>query len=113
MQLAAAASRGRVKMYTHVTVKLKYGQLGAFFEMMPKVKAIVEDAGWKMLDAYYFLNGRINTMVHIWEMRDMNHYMEGVALLSAHPDFPALNAALGEACDEETIVFAEKAPYSP
>jgi len=100
-------------MYMHVTMELKYGALPMLFETMPKVKAIVEKAGWELCDALYFVNGRINSAVHIWKLRDMNHYMEGVELLSTHPDFPKLSASLAEIFDNEVIVFAQSAPYSP
>ena len=83
-------------MFMHVTMNLKYGALPRLFETMPKVKAIVEKAGWELCDALYFVNGRINSAVHIWKLRDMNHYMEGVERLSTHPDFPSLSASLAE-----------------
>lgn len=100
-------------MLMHVTMKLKYGSLPKLFETMPKVKAIAESAGWEMKDALYFLNGRINSAIHIWKLRDMNHYHEGAHLLASHPDFPQLSAELSEIFIEETIVFADHAPYSP
>jgi hypothetical protein len=100
-------------MFMHVTMNLKYGALPRLFETMPKVKAIVEKAGWELCDALYFVNGRINSAVHIWKLRDMNHYMEGVERLSTHPDFPSLSASLAEIFDNEVIVFAQHAPYSP
>lgn len=100
-------------MFTHVTMQLKYGRLPALFATMPKVQAIVEQAGWELCDAFFFLNGRINSVVHIWKLRDMNHYMEGIVRLSAHPDFPELSASLADIVDNEVIVFAENTPYSP
>ena len=100
-------------MFMHVTMDLKYGALPKLFETMPKVKAIVEKAGWELCDALYFVNGKINSAVHIWKLRDMNHYMEGVELLTTHPDFPALSASLAEIFNSEAIAFAQHAPYSP
>jgi len=100
-------------MFTHVTIELKYAGLPALFETMPKVQAIVESVGWELSQALCFMNGRINTVVHIWKLRDMNHYAEGIERLTTHPDFPALSAALAEIVDNEVIVFAQPAPYSP
>ena len=100
-------------MFMHVTMELKYGALPKLFETMPKVKAIVENAGWELCDALYFVNGKINSAVHIWKLRDMNHYMEGVELLSTHREFPSLSASLAEIFDSEMIAFAQHAPYSP
>lgn len=100
-------------MLMHVTMNLKYGALSRLFETMPKVKAIAESAGWEMKDAFYFLNGKISSAVHIWKLRDMNHYHEGVGILSAHPDFGALSTELAEIFVDETIVFADHMPYSP
>lgn len=103
----------RVTIYTHVTVELAYGRLAEFLETMPRIVAIVEQSGWKLHEALIQANGRLFTVIHIWKLRDMNHYGEGVALLAAHPDFPELMAAMSAVTQRETIVFAEAAPYSP
>ena len=100
-------------MLMHVTLELKYGQLPALFQTMPKVKIIVERVGWELLDALYFLNGRLNTVVHVWKLRDMNHYAEGMQALMSHPDFASLSAELAAIADNEVISFADNAPYSP
>jgi hypothetical protein len=100
-------------MLMHVTLHLKYGQLPALFQTMPKVKAIVETVGWELQDAMYFMNGRLNTAVHIWKLRDLNHYAQGMQALMGHPQFPALSAELAALCDEEFVAFADNMPYSP
>lgn len=101
-------------MYTHVTVELKYGQTERFAEAMAGVaKIATEAAGWELREALFQIDGRLNTARHIWKMRDMNHYLEGMGVLLAHPDFPALAARLSETIDQEIISFALPAPYAP
>jgi hypothetical protein len=100
-------------MYTHVTVEVAYGRFEKFFQVMPRVKAIVERAGWTLKEALVQQNGQLFTVIHIWILRDMNHYAEGVAALNAHPDFPELTDQLASVVNKETIVFAVDAPYAP
>jgi len=100
-------------MMMHVMMDVKYGKLPQLFQTMPRVQAIVEAAGWQLRDALYFLNGPINSAVHIWELRDMNHYHEGVMKLSQHPEFEELSGLLSQIFERETISFADHAPYSP
>ncbi len=100
-------------MYTHVTIRLQYGQMGAFAQTMPKVQAIVEQIGWTLLHALAQTNGQLFTVFHIWKLRDMNHYAEGIAHLTAHPDFAALTAELGQSVMTEEITFCAALPYSP
>ncbi|MDB5702370.1 MAG: hypothetical protein JWL66_2569 [Sphingomonadales bacterium] len=101
-------------MFTHVTVELKYGQTETFSAAMAGVvKIATEAAGWELREALFQLDGRLHTVRHVWKLRDLNHYAEGIAKLTAHPDFPALAATLGETIDRETISFAVAAPYAP
>ena len=101
-------------MYTHVTVELKYGQTERFAAAMAEVvKVATEKCGWELREALFQLDGRLHTVRHIWKLRDLNHYAEGIAVLTAQPEFPALAAALAETIDRETICFAVAAPYSP
>ncbi|WP_340316834.1 NIPSNAP family protein [Rhizorhabdus argentea] len=101
-------------MFTHVTVELKYGQAERFAAAMAKVvKLATEQCGWELRDALFQIDGRMYTVRHIWKLRDLNHYAEGIAVLMAHPDFPALEATLGETIERETISFAVPAPYAP
>ena len=100
-------------MYTHVTIVLKYGQLPLFLETMPKVQAIVEAIGWVLKEALLQVSGRLFTVIHVWQLRDMNHYAEGLTVLAGHPDFPTLGEALGRIVESETITFAQPLPYGP
>jgi hypothetical protein len=100
-------------MYTHVTIQVAYGRLTPFLETMPKVQAIVEQAGWVLKQALIQQNGRLFTVIHVWKLRDMNNYAEGIGLLLGHPDYPALIEVLSGVVESETIVFAVDAPYAP
>lgn len=101
-------------MFTHVTVELKYGQTERFAAAMAGVvKIATEQCGWQLREALFQLDGRLHTVRHIWKLRDLNHYAEGIAVLTAHPDFAGLAASLAETIERETISFAVPAPYAP
>ena len=59
-----------------------------------------------------FQTGRLNTLVHIWSIRDMNHFSEGIAGLKKPPDFPELFPILCESVVDERVSFAEDASYA-
>lgn len=100
-------------MFTHVTIELRYGRLSEFFAPMARVAAIVINAGWELREALVQQDGRLFTVRHVWKLRDMNHYQEGIAAIAAHPEFPSLAEQLAEVIVNETIVFATAAPYAP
>ncbi|MCB5945637.1 NIPSNAP family protein [Acidocella sp. KAb 2-4] len=99
-------------MYLHATLELSYAGVGPFLAMAPKLKAIVEADGWKLEQALLLQNGRLNTVIHIWRLRDMNHYQETLAKLPTHPQFAEIWQTLCEAVVKETVVFAEATPYA-
>lgn len=99
-------------MYMHATLKLSYAGVVEFLAMAPKLKAIVEADGWKLVQALLLQNGRLNTVIHKWQMRDMNHYKETVDKLRTHPQFADIWQTLCNAVDEEIVVFGEATAYA-
>lgn len=100
-------------MYLHATLKLSYAGIGKFLHMAPRLKALVEADGWVMVNALLLQTGRFNTVIHIWRVRDMNHYVETIKKLRLHPDFEQIAAVLAESVVEETLAFAEPTAYAP
>lgn len=100
-------------MYLIATLELSYAGVATFFEVAPRVRAAMEAQGVKMLHAMVQEVGRLNTIVHVWEMDDADTYFRAVDALKAHADFPAILAALSEAIVDERLVFARDTPYAP
>jgi hypothetical protein len=100
-------------MYLHATLELSYAGLPKFLAMAPTLRRILEQEGWVLVNALVQVTGRLNTVIHIWRLRDANHYSEVVAKLRAHPDFPEIHRVLCEAVDEERLLFATAADYAP
>ena len=46
--------------YVYANVKVKYGQLPAFFEQMVTIKRVMEENGWKLIGAWSTLNHTIS-----------------------------------------------------
>jgi hypothetical protein len=100
-------------VYLHATLKLSYAGVGKFLAMAPRLKALVEADGWVLVNALLLQTGRFNTVIHIWRVRDMNHYHETIEKLKRHPDFDYIIGVLAESVVEETLAFAERTAYAP
>lgn len=100
-------------MYIHVTVELRQGVFSEFTKTMQRIVEINQGFGWELREALLQVDGRLNTVLHIWKLKDMNHYLEGAAHLQAHPDFAELSSQLGRCVAQEHVVFALPTAYSP
>ena len=58
--------------YVYANVKVKYGQLPAFFEAMVTVRRVMEANGWKMVGAWSTLIGDLHEVHDLWEVEDAN-----------------------------------------
>ena len=100
-----------MSVYLHVTLEVRAGEMARFNALMDELVPIVEGAGWRLLGAFAQSTGRLNTVIDLWELHDLNHFDRGIAAIGAHPDAERLLATLAETVASETIVFAQKAPY--
>lgn len=100
-------------MYLIATLELSYGGVADFLRIAPLVREAMESRGCKMLNAMMQGVGRLNTIVHLWDIPSANHYFEAVEGLKADPRFPEIIQALANAVVNETLVFAEDTPYAP
>jgi len=98
-------------VYLHVTLLLKQGKLPVFRDAMKIAQPIAETAGWKLHDAFLFRSGRLNTVVDLWELEDMNHYERGMTALQRSPRFAELQSKLADSVESETICFADRLRY--
>jgi len=100
-----------MSVFMHVTLEVKGAGLQRFLTGMAQALPVLEAAGWRLTGAFVQRSGRLNTVIDLWELRDMNHYTDGMAALAGWSAFGAFKAILDECVLSETIVFADKAPY--
>jgi hypothetical protein len=100
-----------MSVYMHVTLLLKQGKLPLFRDAMKIAQPIAEAEGWKLHDAFLFRSGRLNTVIDIWELRDMNHYERGIAALQSSPRFEDLQSKLADSVESETVCFCDRLRY--
>jgi hypothetical protein len=98
-------------VYLHVTLELETGGVAQFVATMQKAKPVVEAAGWKLFAAFLQRTGRLNTAIDIWELEDMAHFDRGIQALVNDPAFAEIGPALAECVRNETVVFAQAAPF--
>lgn len=99
--------------YVYANVKVKYGQLPAFFEQMVTIKRVMEENGWKLVGAWSTLIGDIHEVHDLWEVEDANTVPTGFAGAFADLEFAAASAALSQIADREVLSLVTKTPYSP
>lgn len=100
-----------MSVYLHVTLEVHAAGMALFIETMEEAVQILEEAGWKLSGAFTQRTGRLNTVIDLWELDDLNHFDRGIKALVGHPRFPSISKALAESVKSETIVFADRAPY--
>ena len=97
--------------YLHVTLEVEAGAMGRFNDAMTQALPILEGAGWRLAGAFVQRTGRLNTVIDLWELEDFNHYDRGIRALSGHEAFARIAGVLAETVRNETIVYADRAPY--
>jgi NIPSNAP len=99
--------------YVYANVKVKYGQLPAFFEQMVTIKRVMEENGWTLAGAWSTVIGDIHEVHDLWEVEDANAVPNGFAGAFEDPEFVAAAAALSAIADREVLSLVTKTPYSP
>ena len=101
-----------MSVYVHVTLEVKAAGMARFVEVMGETVPLLEGWGWKLVGAFLQRTGKLNTVIDLWELDDMNHFDAGLKQFVAHPRFPAIKAVLDETVQSETIVFADRLSYT-
>jgi len=99
--------------YVYANVKVKYGQLPAFYEQMVTIKRVMEENGWKLVGAWSTVIGDIHEVHDLWEVEDANAVPRGFAGAFVDPEFGPASAALSAIADREVLSLVTKTPYSP
>jgi NIPSNAP len=99
--------------YVYANVKVKYGQLPAFFEQMVTIKRVMERNGWKLVGAWSTVIGDLHEVHDLWEVEDANTVPNGFAGAYEDPDLVQAAAQLSTIADREVLSLVTKTPYSP
>ena len=99
--------------YVYANVKVKYGQLPAFYESMFTIKRVMEENGWKLVGAWSTLIGDLHEVHDLWEVEDANTVPNGFAGAYENPEFVQAAAQLSAIAEREVLSLVAKTPYSP
>jgi len=99
--------------YVYANVKVKYGQLPAFYEQMVTIKRVMEEHGWKLVGAWSTLIGDLHEVHDLWEVEDANTVPDGFTAAYGDPEFVEAAAQLSTIADREVLSLVAKAPYIP
>lgn len=99
----------RLSIHLLSTIRAVPGQRAALLEAVENgLKPLMEQQGWRLLSLFTNVSGTMNTVVALWEIGDLNSYHEGRAAVAAHPDFPAVRAALDACIADETLMLVDR-----
>ncbi|MDP9084529.1 MAG: NIPSNAP family protein [Pseudomonadota bacterium] len=95
------------------TVKIRPGKMLQFSELMPRIVAVMEQHGWRLLGAWTTIVGRLNVVTDLWQIPDANALPSGFgALMMAH-DWPDIDNSLAECVEDEVLQIMVRAPFDP
>ena len=99
--------------YVYANVKVKYGQLPAFYEAMVTIKRVMEENGWTLVGAWSTVIGDLHEVHDLWEVEDANTVPAAFAAAYEDPDFVQAATQLAAIADREVLSLVTKTPYSP
>jgi hypothetical protein len=108
-----------VSLYLLASVKLRYGTLAAFSEIMSRLIPVFEQEGWKLIGAYTTLVGDSNEVVDLWEIPDADAVNEVLGSgatagrLAADPAFVEAFPRLQSIVVSERFTLLNRAPFNP
>lgn len=101
-----------MSIFLQATLEIDGAGYMRFVQAMAEWVPIIEESGWKLHAAYMHRTGRLNTVIDIWEVEDMNHIDRGFMQLMAHPRFAEFKKVLDETVKSETLVVLQKFAYA-
>jgi hypothetical protein len=99
--------------YVYANVKVRYGQLPAFYEEMVTVKRAMEANGWKLIGAYSTVIGDLHEVHDLWEVPDANTVPSAFAAAYGDPSFVEAVTRIAAVAEREVLSLCEKTPYCP
>lgn len=102
-----------MSVYLQATLELDYRTLPIFLDIAPTMKAEAEASGWKMLAAMTTKIGKMNTVVHLWKLDDMNAFDVGIAAMASSPHAARIYEEICKSGAKETLTFLDATSYCP
>ena len=99
--------------YVYANVKVKYGQLPAFFEAMVTIKRVMEEHGWTLVGAWSTVIGDLHEVHDLWEVEDANTVPAAFAAAYEDPEFVQAATQVAAVAEREVLSLVTKTPYSP
>ncbi len=99
--------------YVYANVKVKYGQLPAFYEAMVTIKRVMEEHGWTLVGAWSTVIGDLHEVHDLWEVPDANTVPAAFAAAYEDREFVEAAGRIAAAADREVLSLVIKTPYSP
>jgi hypothetical protein len=106
-------SQAQPPIFFLATIKVRPGKMAEFCELMPRVVAIMEAQGWRLVGAWTNLGGRINVVIDLWQIPDANALPGGLGTLLEDLNWPELARGLAEFVEDEVIQLMTRVPFDP
>jgi len=100
-------------LYFLATLKARPGRMAELCEIMPRVVAIMEQNGWRLMGSWGNLIGRLNIVVDLWSVPDANAVTGGFAALMQRHDYPEISKVLADCIEDETTQLMTRMPFDP
>ena len=95
------------------TIKIRPGKMLEFSALMPRIIAVMEQQGWRLLGAWTTLVGRLNVVIDLWQIPDANALPSGFGALMMSHDWPDIAHSLAECVEDEVLQLLIRAPFDP
>jgi NIPSNAP protein len=93
-------------LYIQSSIKLHPGKLQDFITVMNKLVLILKEHGWTLMGSYASTTGRLNTVLDLWEIPDVQSYLDG----AGDPELLNLVPQVNAVVEDEVITLLSKLP---
>lgn len=93
------------------TLEIRSGEMENFVTAMNMAVPVMEEFGWKLVQAFAQFSGQLGTVVDVWELKNAGEYQRGMEFLVSHPIYPEFIKLINAAVQKETVVLGFPVPY--
>jgi NIPSNAP len=106
MLTAIIRQEAQIMIYMQASIKLYPGKLPDFINLLNKLTPLVAKHGMKLVGSYASVVGRLNTVVDLWELSDMN----ALEALGADPELRKYREEISSIIEDEVLTMMTKLP---
>lgn len=100
-------------VYLLARLRIRYGELDRFNELMKISVERVAQSGWKLVGSYQAVIGDLTEVIDIWEVPDVQAAYDAVDPRRENPARAAQIARLHDVIESEVLQIVTKTPFSP